>query len=43
METNHEIKTNIFTKVKISYEQFLVFLSFMNTFSEAALRRCSSK
>ena len=32
METNHEIKTNIFTKVKISYENFLVFLSFMDTF-----------
>ena len=43
VETNLEIKTNIFTKVKIPYEQFLVFLSFMNTFSEAAARRRSSK
>ena len=43
METNHEIKTNIFAKVKISYEQFLVFLSFMNRFSEAAVRKCSLK
>ena len=43
METNHETKTKFFTKVKISYEQFLVFLSFTNTFSEAAVRRCSSK
>ena len=30
-------------KVKIPYEQFLIFLSFMNKFSEAADRRCSSK
>ena len=29
METNREIKTNIFTEVKIFYEQFLVFLSFI--------------
>ena len=43
METNREIKTNIFTKVKISYEQFLVFLGFMDTFSEAVICRCSSK
>ena len=43
METNHEIKTNILTKVKMSCEQLLVFLSFMNTFSEAAVRRCSPK
>ena len=43
MEINHEIKTNIFTKAKISYEQFLGFLSFMNTLSEAAARTCSSK
>ena len=33
-------------KVKIPYEQFLIFLSFMNTFSEAAVadvlqNRCS--
>ena len=43
IETNHEIKANIFTKVKISYQQLLVFLHFMNAFSEAAVRRCSSK
>ena len=43
METNQEIKTNISTKVKNSYEQFFVFLSFMNTFSEAVVCRCSSK
>ena len=30
-------------KVDIPYEQFLIFLSFMNTFSEAAVRRCFSK
>ena len=29
--------------VKIPYELFLIFLSFMNTFSEAAVHRCSSK
>ena len=28
METNHEIKANIFTEVKIPYEQFLVFSQF---------------
>ena len=44
----HEIKTNIFTcffniKLKIPYEPSLSFLSFMNTISEAAVRRCSSK
>ena len=38
IETNHEIKTNIFTEVKISYEQFLAFLSFMNTYLEAAIK-----
>ena len=43
METNHEIKTNIFTKVKLSCEEFLILFNFMNTFSEAAVRRCSSK
>ena len=42
METNHEIKTNIFTNFH-TFEQFLVLLSFMNTFSEAAVLRCSSK
>ena len=47
-ETNHEIKTNIFTcffntKLKISHEQSLFFLSFISTFSDAAVRRCSSK
>ena len=30
-------------KIKAPYEYFFVFLSFMNTFSEAAVRRCSSK
>ena len=30
-------------KVKAPYEYFFVFLSFMNTFSEAAALRCSSK
>ena len=29
--------------VKIPDQQFLIFLSFMNTFSEAVIRRCSSK
>ena len=59
-ETNHEIKTSIFTcfsheiktnifpcffniKLKIPYEQSLFFLSFVNTFSEAAVWRCSWK
>ena len=37
IETDHEIKTNVFTRGKISYEQFLVFVSFMNTFSEAVV------
>ena len=30
-------------KLKTSYEQSLLFLSFMNTFSEAAVRRRSLK
>ena len=29
-------------KVKTPYEYFFIFLSFMNRFSEAAVRRCSS-
>ena len=58
-ETNHEIKTNIFTcffheiktniftwffniKLKFLIKNFF-FLSFMNTISEAAVCRCSSK
>ena len=47
-ETNHEIKTDGYTfslvfdiDVKNPYQQFLIFL--MNTFSEAAVRICSSK
>ena len=40
-------KTNILTffqrKVKAPYEYFCIFLSFMNTFSEAAVRKWSSK
>ena len=31
------------SKVKIPYQQLLTFLTFMNTFSEGAVRRCSSK
>ena len=28
-------------KINTPYEKFLIFLSFMSTFSEAAVRRCS--
>ena len=63
-ETNHEIKTSIFTcffhetktniftcffntKLKFLVNKFYFFsvssYGFMNTFSEAAVRRCSSK
>ena len=46
-KTNHEIKTSIFTcffniNIKIPHEQSF-FLSFTNTFSEADVRKCSSK
>ena len=31
------------SRIKTPYQQFLIFLSFMNAFSKAAVCKCSSK